>query len=161
MNRWRCGGWRTCWLGLCISLAPLAALAETDACTLVTSAQVSAATRVAVGDGTHVTPTFVKTCTWTPTVSSSIRAVTVSLQTAAFYDGAKQMAIRTAAAVAAMTLKPASVGDDGFYNVTGEMATLFFKKGDSSVKVAVYAKITLDEIEAMELAIATQVAAKL
>lgn len=156
MNRWR--AFR---LGLCISLAPLAALAETDACTLATSAQVSAATHVAVGDGTHVTPTFIKTCTWTPTVSSSIRAVTVNVQTAAFYDGAKQMAIRTAAAVAAAGFKPASVGDDGFYNVTGEMAALFFKKGDSSVKVAVYAKMSLDEIEAIELAIAQQVAAKL
>lgn len=161
MNQWRCRGWRTFRLGLCISLAPLAALAETDACTLATSAQVSAVTHVAVGDGTHVTPTFIKTCTWTPTVSSSIKAVTVYLQTAAFYDGAKQMAIKAAAAVAGAGFKPASVGDEGFYNVTGEGATLFFKKGDSSVKVAVYAKIALDEIEAMELAIAKQVAANL
>jgi hypothetical protein len=160
MNQWR-RGCRTFRLGLCISLAPIAAFAETDACTLTTSAQVSAATHVAVGDGTHVTPTFIKTCTWTPTVSSSIKAVTVYLQTAAFYDGAKQMAIKTAAALAAAGFKPVSVGDEGFYSVTGEMAMLFFKKGDSSVKVAVYAKVTRDEIEAMELAIAQQVATKL
>ena len=39
-----------------------------------------------------MTPTFVKTCTWKPTGSSDIRAVTVNLQTSAFYDGAKQKA---------------------------------------------------------------------
>jgi hypothetical protein len=161
MNRWCCRGWRTFRLGLYASLAPLVAHAETDACTLATSAQVSAAIHVAVGAGTHVMPTFVKTCTWTPTVSSSVRAVTVNLQTAAFYDGAKEMAIKAAAALPAAKIKPASVGDDGYYDIAGEMVTLFFKKGSSSVKVAVYAKMTVDEIEAMELAVAKQVAAKL
>jgi hypothetical protein len=154
-------GWRTFRLGLVASLAPLAARAETDACTLATPAQVGAAIHVAVGAGTHVTPTFVKTCTWTPTVSSSIRAVTVNLQTAAFYDGAKQMAVRAAAALPAAKVQPAGVGDDGYYNVAGEMVTLLFKKGSSSAKVAVYAKMPADQIEAMELAIAKQVAAKL
>ena len=143
------------------SLAPLAAHAETDACTLATAAQVSAAINGAVGAGTHVTPTFVATCTWTPTVSSNVRAVTVNLQTVEFYDGAKHTAIMTTAASPAAKIKPASVGDDGYYAIMGEMATLFFKKGSSSVKVAVYAKMTVDEIEAMELAIAKQVAAKL
>jgi hypothetical protein len=148
-------------LSLLASLTPFAAHAETDACTLATSAQVAAAIHVAVGAGIHVTPTFVKTCTWTPTVSSSIRAVTVNLQTPAFYDGAKQMAVAAAAALPAAKVKPASVGDDGYYDVAGEMVTLLFKKGNSSVKVAVYAKMSVDAIEAMELAIAKQVAAKL
>lgn len=161
MNRWGYLGWRRFPVALCASLAPLAAYADTDACTLVTDAQVSAAIRVAVGAGTHVTPTFVKTCTWTPTASSSIRAATVNLQTAAFYDGAKQMATRTAAAVPGAKVKPANVGDDGYFDVAGEVVMLFFKKGSSSVKVAVYAKLPVDEIEAMELAIAKQVAAKL
>lgn len=161
MNRWGCHGWRTFRLGLCASLAPVAAHAASDACTLATPAQISAAIHVAVGAGTHVMPTFVKTCTWAPTVSSSVRAVTVNLQTAAFYDGAKQMAIKAAAALPAVKIKPASVGDDGYYDVAGEMVTLLFKKGSSSAKVAVYAKMSVDEIEAMELAIAKQVAAKL
>jgi hypothetical protein len=161
MNRWCCRGWRTFRVGLIVSLAPLAAHAETDACTLASAAQISAAINVAVGAGTHVTPTFVRTCTWTPTVSSNVRAVTVNLQTVAFYDGAKQNAITTAAALPAAKMKPASVGDDGYYAVMGEMVALFFKKGGSSVKVAVYAKMAVDEIEAMELAIAKQVAAKL
>jgi hypothetical protein len=161
MNRWGFRGWRTFLLALCAALAPLAAHAETDACTLATPAQVSAAIGVAVGTGTHVTPTFVKTCTWTPTVSSSIRAVTVNLQTAAYYDGAKQMATKAAAASPAAKIKPANVGDEGYYDVAGEIIMLFFKKGSSSVKVAVYAKLPVTEAEAMEMAIAKQVAAKL
>jgi hypothetical protein len=158
MNR---SGWRAFWLSFSAGLVPLAAHAETDACTLVTSAQVSAAVGVAVGAGAHVTPTFVKTCTWTPTASSSIRAVTVNLQTAAFYDGGKQMATKTAAASPTAKMKSASVGDEGYYLIEGEIAMLFFKKGNSSIKVAVYAKMPVDEIAAMELAIAKQVATKL
>jgi len=160
MNRWH-RSWRTLVMGLWASLASLAAHADTDACTLVTSAQISAATRLAVGAGTHVTPTFVRTCTWTPMTASSIRAVTVNVQTAAFYDGAKQMASKMAAAVAGAKVQSASVGDDAFYDMMAGMATLFFKKGSASIKVAVYAKLPVDQIESMELAIATQVAAKL
>ena len=161
MIRWSCRGWRAFRLALCAALAPLVAHAETDACTLVTPADVGAAIHVAVGAGTHVTPTFVKTCTWMPTVSASVRAVTVNLQTAAFYDGAKKMAGRAATTMAGAKSKPASIGDDGYYDIVGEMVTLLFKKGGASVKVAVYAQLTVDEIEAMELAIGKQVAAKL
>ncbi len=142
-------------------LAPLAAHADTDACTLATPAQVGAAVHVAVGAGTHVTPTFVKTCTWTPTASSSVRAVTVNLQTPAFYDGGKQMATRTAAALPTAKVESVGIGDDGYYNVAGEMVTLLFKKGATAVKVAVYAKAPVDELKAMELALAREVAAKL
>jgi hypothetical protein len=149
-------------LGLCASLAPLAAhAADTDACTLVTAAQVSAAIHVAVGEGTHMMATFVKTCTWTPTASSSIKAVTVNVQTAAYYDGAKKMAVQTTAATPHTKVKPVSVGDDGYYLIEGEMASLFFKKGSASAKVAVYSKSPVDETEAMELAIAKHAAAKM
>jgi hypothetical protein len=161
MSRYRRRGWRTFASCLCSSLAPCAARAETDACTPAPAAQVSAAIHVTVGAGNHTTPTFVKTCTWTPTVSSGVRAVTVPPQTTAFYDGAKQRAARAAVALPAAKIKPADVGDDGDYDVAGEMVTLLFKKGGSAVKVAVYAKTPVDELETMELSIARQVAAKL
>jgi hypothetical protein len=45
--------------------------------------------------------------------------------------------------------------------IEGEIVMLFFKKGSSSVKVAVYAKMPVDEMAAMELAIAKKVATKL
>jgi hypothetical protein len=161
MKHWAHRYTRMFQLALCAALAPLAAHADTDACTLVTAAQVSAAVHVAVGAGTHMMATFVKTCTWTPTTSSGIKAVTVNVQTAAYYDGAKKMAMQTAAGVPKAKVKPVRVGDDGYYLVEGEMASLFFKKGGASAKVSVYSKTPVDEIEAMELAIAKQVAAKM
>ena len=146
----------------CAAALPLIAHAETDACTLLTPAQVAAAVGGAVSDGTHVTPTFVKTCTWTPSGKSKLASVTLNLQTAAFYDGGKRQAAMAAAASGKGTgMKPASVGDDAYYYVTGDQAALFVKKGAVSFKVAVYARIPAEEKEAMELKLAREVVAKL
>jgi hypothetical protein len=145
----------------CAAALPLMAHAETDACTLLTPGQVAAAVGGAVSDGTHVTPTFVKTCTWTPSGRSRIGSVTLNLQTAAFYDGGKRQATMAAAAVKGTEIKPASVGDDAYYFLTGDQAALFVKKGAVSFKVAVYAKIAAEEKEAMELKLAREVVAKL
>jgi hypothetical protein len=71
---------------LCIGAVPLTAHAEADACRLLTAAQVSAAIGTSVSAGTHVTPTFLETCTWTPSAGSNIRAVTVNLQGATVYE---------------------------------------------------------------------------
>jgi len=146
----------------CVAAVPLMAHAETDACTLLTRAQVAAAVGGAVSDGTHVTPTFVKTCTWTPSGKSKLGSVTLNLQTAAFYDGGKRQATMAVAAVGKGTeIKPASVGDDAYYFVTGDQAALFVKKGAVSFKVAVYARLPAEEKEAMELELAKKVTAKL
>ncbi len=161
MGRWGCRERSRLWLGLLASLTPIGAHAETDACALATSAEVGDAIHLAVGAGTHVMPSFVKTCTWIPTDNSRIRAVTVNLQTSGFYDGAKRTANTAAATLATAKVKSVSIGDDGYYDIAGEMVALFFKKGSTSVKVAVYAKMSVDEIEAMELAIARRVAARL
>ena len=152
---------------LCVVLFAIAipsiALADTDACTLLTAAQVGAAAGVAVGNGTHVTPTFVKTCTWTPADKSKISAITLNTQTAASYDsGKQQMAMAMAAAGSGNTsMKPVGVGDDAYYFVTGDQVGLMVKKGGVSFKVAVYAKMPVADKEAMELKLAKDVVAKL
>ena len=146
----------------CAAALPVMAHAETDACTLLTPAQVAAAVGGAVSDGTHVTPTFVKTCTWTPSGKSKLGSVTLNLQTAEFYDGGKRQVAMAAAAVGkGGEIKPASVGDDAYYFVTGDQAALFVKKGAVSFKVAVYARLPVEEKEAMELTLAKEVVAKL
>ena len=146
----------------CAAILPVLAHAETDACTLATPAQVAAAVGEAVSAGAHVTPTFVKTCTWTPSGKSKVASVTLNVQTAAFHDGAKrQAAMASAVAGKGAGMKPASVGDDAYYFVTGEQAALFVKKGAFSFKVAVYARLPAEEKEAMELELAKSVAAKL
>ena len=145
-------------------IAPWAALAhaETDACTLVTTAQVGAAIGGSVKDGTHVTPTFVKTCTWLPAGASKILSVTLNLQNAAYHDGAKRQAtMATAAAGKGSEIRAASVGDDAYYFVAGDQVALFVKKGGSSFKVAVYAKLPVEEKAAMELELAKEVVPRL
>ncbi len=151
----------SCLILLLGSIAGRDALADTDACSLITADQVSAIVKVPVGPGAHVTPTFVKTCTWTPTGSTKIRAVTLNLQAAATYDGAKRMALTMSGSSAKAAVKSASVGDDGYYYVAGELVTLTFRKKSAAAKVAVYAQMPADQVEAMELAIARQVAEKL
>lgn len=145
----------------CVAAVPLMARAETDACTLLTPAQVGEAVGGAVSVGTHMTPTFVKTCTWTPSGKSKLVSVTLNLQTAAFYDGGKRQAAMAAAIGKGTQIKPAGVGDDAYYFVTGDQAALFVKKGAVSFKVAVYAKLPVDEKEAMEMKIAKEVVARL
>src|SRR6478609_2267145 len=103
------------------------AAAETDACSLVTTAQVSAAAGFQVGDGKHVTPNFVKTCSWTGTTGGGVQTVTLNLQTGAFFDGAKKQAAAMVAAGAAV--KSAGVGDDSYFYVRGTQVDLWMKKG--------------------------------
>ena len=148
-------------LWVCAPLMPSIARADTDACTLLTPAQIGAAVGVPVGDGKHVTPTFVRTCTWTASRDSDVKTVTLYLQTAAAYDGGKQMAGQMAAASQAGAVKPASVGEDGYYFVAGQQVGLLVKKGSNSFKVTVYATLPVDKKEAMELTLAKEVLAKL
>lgn len=145
-----------------IAFLPLLARAETDACTLLSPAQVAAAVGGAMSEGKHVTQSFVRTCTWTPAGTSRIVAVTLNLQTAAFYDGSKRTtAMTVAAAGKGAGITPASVGDDAYYYVAGEQVALFVKKGAASFKVDVYAKIPVADKEAMELKLAKEVVPKL
>jgi hypothetical protein len=143
---------------LCAAAMP-SARADTDACKLLTAKQVGAAVGESVADGTHVTPTFVKTCTWNG--SGNVKAVTLYMQTAASYDGGKKMAAQMAAASKGGAVKPASVGEDAYYFVAGEQVGLLVKKGGASFKVTVYAKLPVAKKEAMELTLAKQVLAKL
>lgn len=143
----------------CAAALPTAARADTDACTVLTPAQVGAAAGVPVSAGKHVTPAFVKTCTWSASGSSDVKFVTLYLQTAAAYDGGKQMASQMAAGGASVA--PATVGDDGYYFIAGSQVGLLVKKGDVSFKVTVYATLPVARKEAMELALAQEALAKL
>jgi hypothetical protein len=135
------------------------AAAETDACSLVTVSQVSAAAGFQVGEGTHVTPTFVKTCTWTGSAGGGVQTVTLNLQTGAFFDGAKRTAARMVAAGAAV--KSAGVGDDSYFYVLGTQVDLWVKKGGNACKISVYKQIPVEQKQAIELSLANQVVAKL
>ena len=92
---------------------PSSAKAETAACALLTTAQANAAGRFPVAGGTHVTPTFVKTSTWTGSNATGAQFATLNLQTGTFFDGAKKQATLMSAADGAV--KPAGVGEGSYY----------------------------------------------
>lgn len=145
----------------CVAALPALAHADTDACTVLTSAQVGNVVGVSVAAGTHVTPTFVRTCTWEASGSSSVKYVTLYLQTVEAYDGGKRVAFQMGAAAKGAAFKPVAVGDDGYYFVAGDQVGLLVKKGGVSFKVAVYAGLPVEQKEAMELKLARDVVAKL
>lgn len=146
--------------GLGITALPMAALADTDACTLLTPAQIGTAVGVSVSQGKHVTPTFVKTCTWSTSGGSNVKFVTLYLQTAASYDGGKQMAKQMASVGKGAAVIPAHVGEDGYYFVAGSQVGLLVKKGSNAFKVAVYATLPVKKKESMELTLAKKVLTK-
>ena len=114
---------------LCAATMPSTAQADTDACTLLTPAQVGAAVGATVTEGTHTTPTYVKTCTWTTSGISDVKFVTLNLQTAEAYDGGKQRATQMAALAKEAAMKAAGVGEDAYYFVVGDQSGLLVKKG--------------------------------
>ncbi len=160
MNAFRLSAVFATSLSVCALAVPSLVWADTDACTLLGPSQVSTAVGVSVGAGEHVTPTFVKTCTWTPAGASAVSAVTLNLQKASSWDGGKQLALQMGA-LGKAGAKSAGIGEDSYYFVTGEQVGLMVKKGSISFKVAVYAKLPVDQKEAMELALAKEVLKKL
>ena len=134
--------------------ATAAALAATDdACSLATSAQISAATGATVGAGEYVTPTFKKTCTW----HAKNIIVTLNLQDAAAFDKGKQLAN-----YGAKMTEVAGLGDGAYFMTMGtQQVALMVKKGGTAFKVAVYSKQPLEKLEGMEKAVAQQVVGRL
>jgi hypothetical protein len=137
-----------------IFAAPSAAFTQSssDACSLLTAAQVSSAVGAQVGAGTYVTPTFKATCTWT----APGKIVTLMTEsTSAFQSGKKPIS-------PAMQIVPApGIGDDAYYVVTGTIAMLYTMKGSVAFKTSIYSKLPLATLESMEKTLAQQVAGEL
>jgi hypothetical protein len=135
--------------------APSAALAQSssDACSLLTQAQVSGAVSAQVGAGAYVTPTFKATCTWT----APGKIVTLMTESTSAYQSGK-----TPISPAMQIVPATGIGDDAYYVVTGTMVSLFTKKGSVAFKTAVYcSKLPVTTLESMESKLAQQVASEL
>ena len=146
------------------AMAPSAPAAPPDdACLLVTQAQVISALGVSMGAGSHVTPTFLRTCTWAPAggPTQGVKAVTLMLQSADGYEGAKQVMGSTNS----MKLEPVSgIGDDAYYSYpnAGNIVSLIVKKGNTAFKVAMYGgDFPIEKKKAIDKTLALQVLSKL
>ena len=129
----------------------LAAATPTDACAVLTSAQVTSAVGTSVGAGTYVTPTFTQTCTWT----ASGMIVTLNIQSMTMFNAGK-------GAIASAENTPASgVGDEAYYFGAGSTVSLIVSKNGAAFKVSVYSsKLSLDQRKAAEMTLAQQAASK-
>lgn len=134
------------------AVSSAAAQTASDACSLLTQAQVSAAVGAQVGAGVYMTPTFKTTCNWSAT-GKIITLMTEDINT--FQNGKKPLS-------PAMQVVPAGgVGDDAYYIVTGTMVVLYTKKGNNAFKTSVYSKLPVATLESIESTLAKQVASEL
>ena len=144
--------------------AVIRAAAPTDACVLLTPAQVGAALGVTVGAGQRVTPTNALVCGWAQPTDTSHTGKRVVLS---IYSqlGSRTPADRFATAktpIQGVEKTPvAGVGDDAFYATTPGLGTvLIFKKGESAFDLRVYG-FPIDEIKAKEKTLAADLIGKL
>jgi hypothetical protein len=142
-------------------VAPAANAAPADdACSLLTQAQVSAASPVSVGAGTYVTPTFKRTCTWSTSGddAKTVQSITLLVEAATAFDNGKRLG-----AAKNVVITPVSgVGDDAYYLAIGTQPGLIVKKGNVTFKVTVYAgALSVEKKEVIEKTLAVLVASKL
>ena len=154
---------KTCLIALCIGGVTVAVSATPvpgdDACSLITTAQVSAATNTALGDGVYMMPTFRKTCTWTAShpAPQGVKIVTVSFESLEMFAGGMKAGRNPGVSSTVV----GGLGDSAYYLEAGGIAALHVKKGGLALKFAVYAKLPLEQVEAMETMLAAQVVPKL
>lgn len=153
----------------CANAAP-----PTDACSLLTQAQVTAALGLAVDAGTHPTPKNSHACEWAESNASVFerKTVTVRLIAADAYDSSRKLMEATAAQMkddkdeqddaSQLTVTPVSgLGDDAYYAAMGAHPNLNVKKGSLAFAVEIFGEIPRDKIKAIEKTLATQILSKL
>lgn len=148
------------WIRICVLLAlgfssagtTVFAAPPTEACSVLTTAQVSSALGSGVADGTYIMPTFKKTCTWNIATGG---AITLQLQSLDLFNAGK------GALAAAERTSVDGVGDEAYYLGLGPTTGLVVKKGSGAFKISVYSpKLGLDQRKDIEKTLAQQVLAK-
>lgn len=131
--------------------------AASDACTLLTAADVGAALGTRVNAGQPILPTDHKVCTWKAADGQSW--VTLMLQPSSAFDGGLRLA-----GYSNGRLKPAAVaglGDGAYFLPVGDQVGLMVKKGGIAFKIAAYRHGPIGPKEAAEQALAGKVVRRL
>jgi hypothetical protein len=138
---------------LAFAVSAAVAQSSSDACSLLTQAQVSAAVGAQVSAGAYVSPTFKATCTWTATG----KIVTLMTEGLDPYNAGK-----TPISPAMQIVPAPGIGDDAYFVVIGNMVSLLAKKGSNAFKTTVYcSKLPVATLESIESTLAQQVASEL
>lgn len=145
-------------LGGCHSSDPRSASPVTDACDVLTPAEVSSLIGVPIAAGKHIPASSTVMCAWSENGASGESATKVVLNFAArpYFDKEK-------AATGNVVVTPASgVGDDAFF-VTSEFGTsLFVRKGNTAIGFSARDRsLPADKVMAQERALGVKAAARL
>ncbi len=128
------------------------AQSSSDACSLLTPAQVSAAVGAQVGAGVYMTPTFKGTCNWT----APGKIVTLMIESVDTFQSGK-----TPVSPIMQVVPAPGIGDDAYYVVESTIVMLYTKKGTTAFKTSIYTKLPIATLESMESTLAQQVASEL
>jgi hypothetical protein len=131
-----------------------------DACSLLTQAQVSAALGIPVNPGVHVSPAFLKTCTWNAAsdVTKGARSLTLMLVGLDVYEAGKLRGLgRAELSVTPIT----GVGEEAYYLAQGNEVTLVIKKGNVALKAIVNGDVLTPRKQAIEKLLAEQAVPRL
>ena len=132
--------------------AVASAAPPTEACSVLSTAQVSAAIGTNVADGKYIMPNLKKTCTWNISTGG---AVTLQLQSVDFFNAGK------GSLASAERTSVGGVGDEAYYLGLGPTTGLVVKKGAGAFKVSVYSpKLGLDQRKDIEKALAQKALSK-
>ncbi len=141
-------------LTLCAAVVPaVAAPSTSDACSLLTTAQIGPVIGVTVGTGVWLEPTIKTTCTWNTAGGGSVALV---VQGPSYFEAGKQQVTP-----AIVVIPVSGIGDNAYYLAAGNNVGLIVKKGSVAFKVAVYGEESLDQKQAMEKTLAQQVVSAL
>jgi|GEM_PF-299043 len=150
-------------LALCSSKVGYAA-PPTDACSLLTPAQVSAVLGVSVGAGQKILPNSTAMCGWEVPGQQRMdrKRVVLSIYTQIGSLTPIQRFNYAKTPIKGITKVPVSgVGDDALFVTTPGFGTgLIFRKGDAAFDLRAYG-FPLDQVEAKEKALAQDVLGKL
>lgn len=130
-------------------------VAPTDACTLLTLEQVSAALEATSQPGKHIAPTVTTACIWSDDTGASIdhRRVTLSILRPQGFDLPRQMR-------AMKTVPAPGIGDDAYYILYGsDSPQLMVRRGGAQFSVRVlngfkFKAFTLDQEKTKEATLA-------
>jgi hypothetical protein len=131
--------------------------AANDACSLLTTADVSAALGTPAKAGEPITPTDHKVCTWKAADGHSW--ATLWVQPTSAFDGGLRLA-----GYSSGEIKPVPVsglGQGAYFLPVGDQVGLMVKKGGVAFKVAVYHHGPIGPKEAAERALAGKVVGRL
>jgi hypothetical protein len=158
------------WLFFMGVAAPSAMAAPpSDACSLLTKAQLSAAIGAPMGEGQHSVPTSTKLCVWAPPggPKNDVGDVLLTVESADGWAMGKMMMEQAAKQQdknsGGLGTTPASgVGDEAFYSIVGKSyAKLNVKKGNVAFHLTVDGAFSREKKEAIEKTLALHVVSKL